>query len=377
MHTTTLDSIRRRTASLALAVVLIGVPTLRAELPGSDAALLERGFVFVDLPTRECHASTLVETARGDLLAAWFAGTGEGDPDVRIWTSLRRNGAWSPPSPVADGSTGDERFPTWNPVLHRAGDGTLLLFYKVGPSPTEWWGMILRSLDDGATWSEPERLPDGILGPIRAKPLAVGNDLLCGSSTEHDGWRVHFESTADLGRTWTSTGPVHDGVEFGAIQPTFLVHGSRIQALSRSRQNRITQIWSQDGGRTWGEMTATSLPNPSAGIDAVTLPDGRHLLIYNHTSRLPGERPAGGTRSRLNLALSDDGEDWQAALLLENQPGEFSYPAMIQTRDGLVHVTYTWKRRRIRHAVIDPLHLESRPIVDGRWPEDSGSRDRP
>ena len=68
----------------------------------------------------------------------------------------------------------------------------------------------------------------------------------------------------------------------------------------------------------------------------MTLKDGRHLLIYNHTDR---------GRSPLNLALSKDGKSWEGALVLENDPGkEFSYPAIIQTSDGLVHMTYTWHR---------------------------------
>ena len=91
-------------------------------------------------------------------------------------------------------------------------------------------------------------------------------------------------------------------------------------------------------------MKATALPNPSAGVDGVTLKDGRHLLVYNHTPR---------GRTPLNVAISTDGKEWQALVTLESEPGEYSYPAMIQTRDGLVHITYTWKRKRIKHAVLD------------------------
>jgi alpha-L-rhamnosidase len=95
-------------------------------------------------------------------------------------------------------------------------------------------------------------------------------------------------------------------------------------------------------------MKATTLPNPNSGIDAVSLRDGRALLVYNHTER---------SRSPLNVAVSTDGKAWKAALTLEEQPGEYSYPAVIQTSDGLVHVTYTWKRERIKHVVIDPRKL--------------------
>jgi predicted neuraminidase len=107
-------------------------------------------------------------------------------------------------------------------------------------------------------------------------------------------------------------------------------------------------------------MSLTELPNPNSGIDAVTLKDGRHLLVYNHTAK---------GRTPLNLAISPDGTKWEAALVLESEPGEYSYPAIIQTRDGLVHITYTWKRQRVRHVVIDPAQLKTRPIADGVWPK--------
>jgi predicted neuraminidase len=144
---------------------------------------------------------------------------------------------------------------------------------------------------------------------------------------------------------WRKTGPLNDPSRFGAIQPTILAHGkTRLQILCRSRQGVVTEAWSEDGA-TWGPMTATSLPNPSAGIDAVRLVDGRFLLAYNPTTR---------GRDRLEVAASSDGKAWRRAVVLEDSPGEYSYPAMIQARGGRVHVTYTWRRERIRHVVIDP-----------------------
>ncbi len=102
-------------------------------------------------------------------------------------------------------------------------------------------------------------------------------------------------------------------------------------------------------------MTATELPNPDAGLDGVTLSDGRQLLVYNHTVR-SGPHPRG--REMLNVAVSRDGKAWRRVLELEHSAGEYSYPAVIQTSDGMVHTTYTWKRLRVKHVVIDPARLK-------------------
>lgn len=327
-------------------------------------ALVKSEFIYETAPFPECHASTIVETGRG-LTAAWFGGKREKSPDVGIWLShCREEGGWTVPVEVAHGiQHSNKRYPCWNPVLFQPREGPLMLFYKVGPNPDEWWGMLTVSTDAGLTWSEPRRLPEDVIGPVKNKPIQLANgEILCPSSSEYAGWRVHFERTQDLGRTWKIIGPVNDGKAIGAIQPSILVHGDgRLQALGRTTKGRIFEVWSEDQGLTWGPLTLSTLPNPNSGTDAVTLQDGRHLLVYNHTSR---------GRSPLNVAVSGDGKNWQAGLVLENEPGrEFSYPAVIQTRDGLVHLTYTWKRQRIKHAVVDPRKLLLKEIRDGRWPE--------
>ena len=337
---------------------------IRAEtvdLAQNGDGIVAAEFIYEQAPFPSCHASTIAETKSG-LVAAWFGGTQERNPDVGIWVSRRERRGWSKLVEVANGIQVDgRRYPCWNPVLFQPVNGPLLLFYKVGPSPSEWWGMLTRSTDEGVTWAKPTRLADGILGPIKNKPIQLRDgSILCGSSIEDDGWRVHMERTSDLGLTWQKTESLNDRTQFGAIQPAILVHrAAAIQILCRSQQGKITESWSTDVGKTWSTMKAISLPNPNAGIDAVMLKDGRGLLVYNHTQR---------GRSPLNVAVSSDGKLWSAALVLEDQPGEYSYPAVIQTTDGLVHITYTWKRQRIRHVVIDPAKLRSRPIIDGRWP---------
>ncbi len=319
------------------------------------AAALATEFVFERAPFRSAHAATVVETRDG-LLAAWFGGTEEGRPDVGIWVSRRRESGWSAPIEVATGRQPDgRRHPCWNPVLFQPSHGPLLLFYKVGPNPREWWGLARTSTDEGRSWSDAIRLPAGILGPIRAKPVELaGGDVLAGSSTEDAGWVVHMERWTPVdpasAAAWRRSGPLNDPKELEAIQPTLLVHSpARLQALCRSRQGVVTEAWSEDGGATWGRMTATALPNPSAGIDALRLADGRFLLVYNPTTT---------GRDRLEIAVSADGKAWRRGVVLENSPGEYSYPAVIQSRDGLVHVTYTWKRERIKHVVLAPAAIQ-------------------
>lgn len=341
-----------------------------AALQDLRSGIVKEEFLYEEAPFPQCHASTIVETG-GTLVAAWFGGTREGHPDVGIWVSRRENGSWTKPVEVATGTEdGPKRFPCWNPVLFQPREGPLLLFYKVGPNPDTWWGRLMTSEDKGRTWSASRRLPEGILGPIKNKPVQLADGtIVSGSSTEHDGWRVHLELSADGGRTWTKVGPIHDR-DKGAIQPCFLTHpGGRLQILCRNRNGNgnVWTSWSVDGGRTWSGLSPTGLPNPNSGTDAVTLRDGRHLLVYNHTIlKPPAGEPAG--REMLNVAVSEDGKTWKAALVLERSPGEYSYPAVIQTEDGRVHVTYTWKRRRIRHVEIDPAGLRPRDFVNGKWP---------
>ena len=352
-----------------LVLTVLGLWLTAYNAQARQPGLLKAGFIFEEAPFAQCHASTIVETADG-LVAAWFGGTEERNPDVGIWISRNGGSGWSAPAEVFNGvQHTSKRYPTWNPVLFQPAAGPLLLFFKAGPSPSTWWGMLATSDDQGRTWSPAHRLPEDILGPVKNKPIQLPDgDLLCPSSSEHDGWRVHFERTGDLGRTWEHSGPINDGTRFGAIQPTLLTYADgRIQALNRSRQGRIVETWSRDGGRTWSPLAEMALPNPNAGLDGVTLADGRQLLVYNHTTIPEGEW--GGPRSPLNVAVSEDGVVWQAVLVLEDQPGEYSYPAVIQTADGLVHVTYTWRRTRIKHVVLDPAQLVLRPMQEGAWPE--------
>ncbi len=346
-----------------LLLVLLLLSSGSVPVAHAQDSIVHTEFVYQFAPFPSAHASTITETKNG-IVAAWFGGTAEGNTDVGIWLARRDANRWSSPVEIADGvQPGGTHLPGWNPVLFQPSSGPLLLFYKVGPNPREWWGMVRISHDEGRTWSQAGQLPDGILGPIRAKPIELRDGtLLAGSSTEHDGWVAHIErfrphsdpkrmldALTDPAR-WKRSAALNRTTEFGAIQPTLLAHtNSRIQALCRSRQNVITEAWSNDAGVSWSKMTRTNLPNPSAGIDAVRLTDGRFLLVYNPTRK---------SRQQLAVGISDDGRTWTQALLLEDaQTGEFSYPAVIQTEDDLIHITYTWQRQRIKHVVLDPFKL--------------------
>ncbi len=331
-------------------------------------------FVFTKASFPECHASTVCETSRG-LVAAWFGGMKEGKSDVGIWVSYHDGSRWSAPKQWADGVQHDSlRYPCWNPVLYQPpGDAPTLLFFKVGKNPQQWWGEMMVSFDRGRTFVQRRRLPEGIDGPVRCKPilLADGKTLLCGSSTEYDGWRVHFESTqlvdGQPSEPWHRVGPINTGKEFNAIQPTFLQHADgRLQVLCRTKESVITSSFSADDGETWSKMKSIDLPNPNSGIEVVTLDDGRQLMIYNH---LGSGKTGWGRRGLLNLAISDDGLEWrQVGVLEQEERAEFSYPAIIQTSDGLVHMTYTWKRQRIKHVVVDPARIEAGSVLTkGNW----------
>ncbi len=379
------------TSTVCIAAVSCTVSAQEPELPPvavpGKGALVSSEHIFdvTNKPTKESHASTIVETPTG-LVAAWFAGTRERDLDVGILMSRHDGERWSDPVEVVNGvQSSTLRYPTWNPVLFQPADGPLMLFYKVGPHPRTWWGMLTTSDDDGATWSWPTKLGDAyavghLLGPVKNKPVQLEDGtIICPSSTEieyDDGtsaWRVHFEVSRDSGKSWEVIGPIHNGKTFHAIQPSILTYADgRMQVLCRSREKRIVQSWSEDGGKTWSGLSETSLPNPNSGTDAVTLKDGRQLLIYNHTEGIikQDDGPILKPRRMLNLAISSDGEHWKPVMTLEHETGEhpqdeerrrhfgeYSYPAIIQTADGMVHLTYTWNREGVKHAVVDPQKL--------------------
>ena len=327
----------------------------RSSIPTNERkGIIIDEFIYDTASFPECHATTLTETPKG-LMAAWFGGTREGYYDVNIYTSININGKWSEPALAADGFIDEKtRYACYNPVLYQVPGGELLLFYKIGPSVHKWTGWMKRSTDNGTSWSKAERLPDGILGPIRNQPFPTDDVLICPSSTEKTGWKVHFEYTSDNGRTWTKGPDLNDGKSISGIQPAILRHDKNtLQALCRSQNGTINETWSSDNGKTWSALKSTTMPNNNSGIDAITLKDGRHLLVYNHVKPLATEKNGWSARSPLNVAISNDGINWEPLVVLENEVGgEFSYPFVIQTSDGKIHISYTWKREKVKHVVL-------------------------
>ena len=338
-------------------------------------------YLFKQAPFKSCHASTVAETDNGDLVVACFGGSYEGCEDVCIWVSRLPKGdfEWGTPFIAADGILNDSiRKACYNPVLQQMPNGELWLFFKIGSCVADWTGWLTKSRDGGKTWSKREPLPEGFLGPTKNKPLLLGDRLLCPSSTEKDGWRIHFEILDLKTGQWHKTGPIKGAKalttmdkgkrgarpqEIMCIQPTLLqMADGSIKALCRTKNGRIATTTSHDGGETWSEVTLTNLPNNNSGIDAVTLRDGRHVLAYNPVSVKAGKET--GPRTPLALAISDDGENWHnmTETKTDTPPdGELSYPAIIQGANGHLYLTYTYLRQRID---LEDITLKSDPNIN-------------
>jgi predicted neuraminidase len=356
---------------LAILLLLAG-GLMPGSLVGSTAPPLKEAiFAPGSAPFAASHASTVVELKNGDLMSAWFGGTGEGKADVAIWGATRTRAKWSAPVEFAR----EPDVPCWNPVLFHTRDGKLWLYYKFGPSPQTWTGARKWSTDEGNTWSPAEHLPAGLLGPIRAKPLVLQDGtIVSGTSIEaYRSWAAWIERSTDGGKTWAKIGPIVPPMEperqptadthagqvpgssdwkdiDGIIQPSVVQLGRkhlRLYARSTAKTARVCVADSYDDGVTWTQARPLEVPNPNSGIDAVALTDGRVVLVYNDTT---------SGRTPLNLAVSNDGEHFKMFYTLEESPGEYSYPAIIQTASGDLEMTYTWNRKTIEHVYF--------PLVD-------------
>jgi predicted neuraminidase len=306
--------------------------------------------------TTNSHAATLVELEPDKLMAAWFGGKYEGAKDVGIYFSVYQKNKWSAPKNlVAPLIKENDTLPCWNPVLFKSKSQNLYLFYKVGKNPREWFGAMIISKDNGNTWTKPKYLPDGILGPIRNKPIeTISGTILCGSSTESvadNKWRVHLEKYTESTDSWEKIA-LNDKKQFEIIQPTFLVHSDKeIQILSRSKHNKLISSWSNDNGNTWQKTDSINVVNSNSGVDAVTL-NNKSFLLVNNPLKIGKDWFNG--RNVLDVEFSKDGVKWEKLFDLENQKeGEFSYPAIIETSDHKIHILYTYNRKYIKHVAFE------------------------
>lgn len=321
-----------------------------------DISFVKEKESFISEPNKyfnQCHASTLEETINGQLLASWFGGSHEGNKDVVIWGSIFDNETWSQPNIWADGWLDNVQYPCWNPVLFRQkGKKEIFLYYKIGPNPREWWGMVKISNDNGKTWSSPSKLPKGILGPIKNKPIELSNnEIISPSSIElsENRWVSHVEKSTDNQKTWKSF-PIDHNSKYNVIQPSLLMHSNgHLQVLCRSKEGKVISSFSTNNGINWTPLTSTNLVNPNSAIDAIAYKD-MFLIVYNPD--IPGKDWWQG-RSKLRLAISKDGINWKDITTLENEDtGEFSYPTIFKDSNDKIHITYTYNRKAIKHIIL-------------------------
>lgn len=301
---------------------------------------------------KSAHASTLVKMSNGNILSAWFAGSAEGNDDVRIWYSIYDGAEWSKPVQLAS----EDTVAHWNPVLQDMG-GFVRLYYKVGKDTKNWVTKYSDTYDFGVTWTQAKELVEGDTsggrGPVKNKCLVTSDGVMIApASTEQGDWRAFFDISTDGGVTWQKTDFVvaknSRGKDVDMIQPTLWEDADgNIHAMFRTRAGKIYRSDSFDGGYTWSEAYATSLPNNSSGIDCVMSDNGWLWLAYNPIS-------VEGIRNKLILSVSkDNGETWEDVTVLESELfGEYSYPSMVA--DGnTVYITYTYTRTKINYAFIE------------------------
>ena len=339
---------------------------LERELPQRGPQVVCDEFLYKTASFPECHSASIVETKKGDLVATYFGGTKERNPDVCIWVSRKPKGSkdWTAPVKVADGvgvihgnqlsNEPGQREACWNPVLFETPKGELQLYFKIGPNVAGWKGWRVTSKDGGKTWSRREKLPDDIYGPIKNKPVLVGNRLIAPTSDERNGWKIYFELSDDMGKTWRRSAFVEADAGVKAIQPTIIqLPDGRLQALCRTRSRHIGVTYSSDNGETWSKLQLIDTPNNNSGIDAVTQQDGTYAMICNDWPIEPTKEK--GARTPLSILRSTDGIHWNHWITLEDSPIlQYSYPSIIQSRDGHIHVVYTWRRQRIKHVELIP-----------------------
>lgn len=325
----------------------------------------DRGFIFDRLPGySSAHGSTIAERGHGELVSAWFGGAENKGGNGVVLFARKPSGAteWQDVRAVA-GMNDPRAYGNAALVVH-AGDGggeRIELFFTRIERPEgnfegrargyDTFSYVIHSLDGGWTWSEEQSLRDQRSFLIKNKPLLLASgELAIGAYSD-------LERRSWLGTRAARGGPWRYGEAIavpegcgGVIQPALAAWSDgEMQMYLRTADRRIWRSLSPDGGRTWSVAAPTELQNPDTGIDTQVLSDGRLLLVHN---------PTESARTPLALRVSEDrGRGWGPPIVLAQGEGEFSYPAIIQGRDGRVHITYSHLRRRIEHITLDPAQL--------------------
>lgn len=332
-----------------------GIYEFKEPLVMRHKSILKDEFLYKKASFPECHSATIAETTKGDLVATYFGGTKERNPDVCIWVSRLPKGSttWTAPQRVADGVINDTlRKACWNPVIYQIPNGDLQIYFKIGSSVSDWTGWMVSSKDGGKTWSKRKPLQKDFLGPVKNKPILSKGRLIAPTSVEKGGWRLYFEYSDDMGKTWKRTDYVAADKDVKAIQPSIItLKDGRLAAVARTRSEKIGITYSSDNGLTWSKLRLIDTPNNNSGLDAVTLSNGKQVMICNDKPIPHGIKNGKGLRTPLSLLVSDDGEHWKHWITLEDSPiSQYSYPSIIQTKDGHLHCIYTWRRQRIKHV---------------------------
>lgn len=298
------------------------------------------------------HCATLSELSDGTLLAAWFGGTRELARDVVILGARLDSGAqdWSA-AQVLVAVPGQA---LGQPVFLPLADGRLRLFCNVVPPEGRWTSAqphFQDSADGGLSWGPLQALMDypGLM--FRSVALHLPGRILLPAYDERE-WCSRMLISEDGGENWRLGEPI--------VSPSGNIHAclvvlddGRVLAYLRTggQGGFLWRTESRDAGERWTPPLPTSIPNPNSGLDLIRLSSGDLLLACNPVAR---------GRTPLALLMATPNEDWGEPLNLEAGAGEYSYPTLLQTRDGTIHMVYTWRRERIQYARFSETWLRQR-----------------
>jgi predicted neuraminidase len=321
---------------------------------GSAAPYFSAEFIYLQDPGfPNCHCSSLLQLQNGDLLCAWYGYTGSENGtacEVRYSRKAAGSSAWTRPRTVIWDPLPNGDRTQGNCVLWQDPDGKVWCFYDVRTA-VEWSTTLLKyatSTDNGHTWSPPVTLTSELGNNVRCHAFVASSGAwILPAYSDVDNTGVMFIST-DQGVTWRKSAPLGNPRDPAVIQPSVIERSDHsLRALLRKcgAPLNIHESYSYDSGWTWTHPAPISLPNPECSVEQMKLANGHVVLIFNNTT---------SGRTPLSAALSTDGgATWIAVRNLETAAGEYSYPSIIQTADGLLHVTYTHRREHIKHVVFN------------------------